>query len=89
MKKLLRCSRAPRSQARGAAALWRWATLPSSPKKAEAQVAKAITALPVTVSTVVPGEFVETVLVTGSLVPREEILVGTRDRGPARARGAG
>jgi RND family efflux transporter MFP subunit len=51
------------------------------PKKAEVQAAKAVTALPVTVSTVVPGDFVETVLVTGSLVPREEILVGPEIEG--------
>jgi RND family efflux transporter MFP subunit len=51
------------------------------PKNAEVQAAKAITTLPVTVSTVAPADFVETVLVTGSLVPREEILVGPEIEG--------
>jgi multidrug efflux pump subunit AcrA (membrane-fusion protein) len=46
------------------------------PKKAEVLVTKAVTALPVTVSAVAPADFIETVLVTGSHIPREEILVG-------------
>jgi HlyD family secretion protein len=51
------------------------------PKKAEVAVAKAVTALPVTVSAVAPADFIETVLVTGSLIPREEILVGPEIEG--------
>ncbi len=51
------------------------------PKKPEVQVAKTVTALPVTVSAAVTSEFVETVLVTGSLIPREEILVGPEIEG--------
>lgn len=42
---------------------------------------KSITPLPVTVSRVATAEFVETVLVTGSLVAREEILVGPEIEG--------
>jgi RND family efflux transporter MFP subunit len=42
---------------------------------------KSITPLPVTVSRIAVAEFVETVLVTGSLVPREEILVGPEIEG--------
>lgn len=71
----------------GAAALWMQGHLPlprfapgtahSEPKSQ----AKAITPLPVTVSRVSTAEFVETVLVTGSLVPREEILVGPEIEG--------
>ena len=70
-----------------AAALWVQGNLPlpavslgtahSEPKAP----AKSITPLPVTVSRVVAAEFVETVLVTGSLVPREEILVGPEIEG--------
>jgi RND family efflux transporter MFP subunit len=51
------------------------------PKKAEVLVTKAVTALPVTVSAVAPADFIETVLVTGSLIPREEILVGPEIEG--------
>jgi HlyD family secretion protein len=51
------------------------------PKKAEVAVVKTVTALPVTVSAVAPADFIETVLVTGSLVPREEILVGPEIEG--------
>ena len=51
------------------------------PKKAEVQITKAVTALPVTVSAVAPADFIETVLVTGSLIPREEILVGPEIEG--------
>ena len=74
---------------------WLWPGLPLSalaaaavkmgyvplPKKAEVAVAKAVTALPVTVSAVAPADFIETVLVTGSLIPREEILVGPEIEG--------
>ena len=51
------------------------------PKKADAHMTKAVAALPVTVSTVAPADFIETVLVTGSLIPREEILVGPEIEG--------
>jgi RND family efflux transporter MFP subunit len=49
-------------------------------KKAEPKV-EMITALPVTVTSVQPADFVETVLVTGSLISREEILVGPEIEG--------
>lgn len=51
------------------------------PKKVEVAVVETVTALPVTVSAVAPADFIETVLVTGSLVPREEILVGPEIEG--------
>lgn len=40
-----------------------------------------VSALPVTVAVVKPAAFVETVMVTGSLVPREEILVAAEIEG--------
>jgi RND family efflux transporter MFP subunit len=71
----------------GAVALWAQGHLPlpqlslgqahSEPKVQT----KAIIPLPVTVNRVAVAEFVETVLVTGSLIPREEILVGPEIEG--------
>ena len=55
----------------------------SSPSVAQAPPADALLAFAaaVTVARVQPADFVETVLVTGSLVAREEILVGPEVEG--------
>jgi RND family efflux transporter MFP subunit len=50
-------------------------------RKAEEKQPQQPAPLAVTVSKVAPSAFVETVLVTGSLVPREEILVGPEIEG--------
>jgi RND family efflux transporter MFP subunit len=51
------------------------------PQKSAEPHSQAPAALHVTVSKVAPAEFVETVLVTGSLVAREEILIGPEVEG--------
>jgi len=55
--------------------------LPALPKPKPPLKAETVTALPVTVTGVAPADFVDTVLVTGSLIPREEILVGPEIEG--------
>jgi HlyD family secretion protein len=54
---------------------------PSTTKRAQAMHTEEATAAVVTVVRVAPADFTETVLATGSLVPREEILVGPEVEG--------
>lgn len=57
------------------------AMLPSRDKPAAAAPASADAAIAVTVATVRPGDFVDTVMLTGTLVARDEILVGPEIEG--------
>src|SRR5262245_13454020 len=54
---------------------------PSPSKRGETMHTEEATAAVVTVARVAPADFTETVLATGSLVPREEILVGPEVEG--------
>ncbi len=53
------------------------------------EAAKPVAAPAITVSKVATEDFIQTAVVSGSLVPREEILVSAGNRGPAGARAAG
>ena len=64
------------------------ATGPAPSKAAKEMPAVDTLAAVVTVARVAAADFIETVLVTGSLVPREEILVGAGGRRPAHHRSA-